>query len=390
MREVKVIEKVKNLCEFYERYKSETGNEYNLFSILKLERKEIRHSLFLADMLNPMGKHSQGTLFLELFIEEIKSKVGEIENINPNDVRINTEINVISKDGKQGRIDVYIEDENNIIYIENKVDAQEGENQLSGYSNVNTYGKKRIILFLTKDGITPQSTKKEEKVYPISYEEDILKWLMKCREKVADKHRLNDIITQYIEIVKEITNQKDGIMEEEMRKIILGNYNEAKKIKESFKQCEKKLDEKAKKLLEDLKNKIQEELLTENEEWKVNKDRNEDNRESIFLKNNKNDFEIGMEHFNSNFKEDDGLRDDKIFCGIFNEKECKKNKWNNKVPIKDFEGTPLKTNSQEYINLFFKDEGDITERLVEHLFKEFKEYFDKNKEKALNLSNNKN
>lgn len=48
MREVKVIEKVKNLCEFYERYKSETGNEYNLFSILKLERKEIRHSLFFS------------------------------------------------------------------------------------------------------------------------------------------------------------------------------------------------------------------------------------------------------------------------------------------------------------------------------------------------------
>lgn len=389
MSEEKVIEKVKQLCEFYEKYKSETGNEYNLFSILKLERKEIRYSLFLADLLNPMGKHSQGTLFLELFIEEIKSKVKGIEKINPNDTRVDTETNVISKEGKLGRIDVFIEDDKNIIYIENKIDAKERENQLNDYSNVNSDGKEKIILFLTKYGRHPESTENKN-VYPISYQEDILKWLMKCREKVADKHRLSDIITQYIEVVKEITNQKDGIMEQEMKKIILENYNEVEKLKDSFLKLVGDLDKKTEKLLESLKNKIKKELLTKNEGWEVNEDREKDNRGSIFLKNDKNDFEIGMEHFNPNFKEDDGLRDDKIFCGIFNEKECKKNKWSEKFPIKDFDNISLKTNSQEYIKLFFKDVDNTTARLVEHLFNEFEKYFNNNKEKALNLSNNKN
>ena len=44
------------------------GEYFNIFSVLRLETKEVRlHSAFLAELLNPEGSHGLGKQFLELF-----------------------------------------------------------------------------------------------------------------------------------------------------------------------------------------------------------------------------------------------------------------------------------------------------------------------------------
>lgn len=44
------------------------GEYFNIFSVLRLETKEVRlHSAFLAELLNPEDSHGLGKQFLELF-----------------------------------------------------------------------------------------------------------------------------------------------------------------------------------------------------------------------------------------------------------------------------------------------------------------------------------
>ena len=51
-----------------------TGENFNIFKILKLEAHEVKtHSAFLAELLNPMGSHSLKDAFLKLFIEIVVS-----------------------------------------------------------------------------------------------------------------------------------------------------------------------------------------------------------------------------------------------------------------------------------------------------------------------------
>ena len=47
-----------------------TGENFNVFSILQMESAEVKtHSAIIAELLNPQGSHSQGTLFLKLFLQ---------------------------------------------------------------------------------------------------------------------------------------------------------------------------------------------------------------------------------------------------------------------------------------------------------------------------------
>ena len=91
------------------------GEYFNIFSVLRLETKEVRlHSAFLAELLNPEGSHGLGKQFLELFLNMVVRKSKEepfyFETENAK-VYVEYYIGVISEDKKSGgRIDLLIED----------------------------------------------------------------------------------------------------------------------------------------------------------------------------------------------------------------------------------------------------------------------------------------
>ncbi len=48
------------------------GEHFNIFSILGMESAENKtHSAFIGELLNPKGSHFMGTIFLELFIDQV-------------------------------------------------------------------------------------------------------------------------------------------------------------------------------------------------------------------------------------------------------------------------------------------------------------------------------
>lgn len=208
------------IAEKYHAIDRATGQQFNVFSILGLESAEVKtHSAFLAELLNPKGSHYQGDLFLKLFLNHL-----EIENFNTSNASVEVEKHIGTIDDKYesgGQIDLYISDNNsppNIIIIENKIWAGDQYNQLKRYQNYATSktSENRISLYyLTPSGSSPSSESKvdliENKDFKLlSYSSDILQWLEECLKAITLKEYLRVNISQYINIIRKMTNQAEN------------------------------------------------------------------------------------------------------------------------------------------------------------------------------------
>ena len=164
----------------------------NIFNALRIIQHEVRHSNFLAWLLNPNDNHGLGELFLKRFLREIlitsnvKKSLIEIEEMNLDLAQVKREFL---------NIDILIEIENLIIIIENKIKSKEHSNQLNRYFEQASkyYGKEPVIVFvyLTVSGGEPSS----EAYISISYEQ--------IEKIIADilsvySERLNPSILMYL------------------------------------------------------------------------------------------------------------------------------------------------------------------------------------------------
>lgn len=157
--------------------------QYNIFNILGVSRFEVRtHSAFLCDLLSPRSSHGQGLLFLKTFLEHYASR-------NPFDFPRLPEFDEPRKwqvfrerDIGYGRIDIVIQNpqEGFICIIENKVDANEGWNQLERYGKWLKSQELKYpdsaLCYLTIKG-SSSFTVEDHKYFRISYHEDIVDWL---------------------------------------------------------------------------------------------------------------------------------------------------------------------------------------------------------------------
>lgn len=203
----------------YEKIAKVTGENFNMFKVLGLTTSEVRlHSSFLAELLNPEGTHERGNIFTKAFIETLKNKLikkqskieisFDCENVK--NVEVEHWLGYIT-DSEGGYIDILLTDStNNHIIIENKIYAGDQKKQLLRYHS--EYPEAPIV-YLTLDGNDPscESTfnKKEvlDKLICISYKFEILPWLEVCKKNAVDHAVLRETITQYINLIKELTHQ---------------------------------------------------------------------------------------------------------------------------------------------------------------------------------------
>jgi hypothetical protein len=133
---------------------------FNIFDSLGIVRTEIRHSNFLAWLLDPNESHGQGSLFLNAVLMDLLRQ-------SPPELRL---FSPIQLDGAEMRgvqvrrefrnIDILIEcDEPRfVIAIENKIDSREHSDQLGRYrKTVNeVFGNVPVqFVFLTREGDEP-------------------------------------------------------------------------------------------------------------------------------------------------------------------------------------------------------------------------------------------
>lgn len=224
-----LLQQISQLSKHYEEIANLSGENFNIFQIIKLTTEEVRiHSRFLAELLNSKGSHGQGSLFLQLFIKQLNLKEIDYSNYK---VSIEKHIGSINEERNEGGIlDIIISDyKNNCIVIENKINAGDQDKQLVRYSNYCKGYKNSSLIYLTLDGKDAQDYSKENLVsgtdyQVISYSSDIILWLENCRKEVATLPIIREGITHYINLIKHLTNQSiNKIMKDEILKIIINN-----------------------------------------------------------------------------------------------------------------------------------------------------------------------
>lgn len=227
----------------------------NLFEILRIEKFEIRHSNFLAWLLDPKGNHGIGTNFIKKFLYDVAIddrshtfSVFEVNNLNFESVRIHRELY---------SIDILIVFDNYVFIIENKINHKETADQLVRYkqSIEKSFKKHKVVcVFLNVDGY--ESTQKD--IYINFSFESIIKYLEQLLEiDTTINYRSRIYIEDYINSVK------NNIMENSEK------YALANKIYKNHKEVfdfilSNRLD-----FYKDLKNALKEKIQKEKKDWKL-------------------------------------------------------------------------------------------------------------------------
>ena len=216
-----------------------TGENFNVFRIIKLESAEVRmHSAFIAELLNPSGSHGQKDIFLKLFIKMFCFKNNDIDTTSCK-VYVEKYIGAINQDKTQGgQIDIFITDKyDNHIIIENKIYATDQVNQLLRY---NKHSPNADLIYLSLDGKEPEEystngLKSEEHYRCRSYSTHISEWLEECRKEVTILPIIRESITQYLNLIKYLTNQTlNDTMKEEVATLLSNNLEASFIISDSL------------------------------------------------------------------------------------------------------------------------------------------------------------
>ncbi len=201
--------KLQGKIETIEAIEREKGERFNIFSILDMERLEVKtHSSFIYELLNPQGLHNQGEKYLKIFIKNILN-INEFKYVN---------VRVVREDyyADEGRIDLTIENNEMFVAVEIKIDASDQDKQIERYLKI---AKRKAanfkVYYLTLDGRDADdqsvgATMKDNirKEYSnLSFADDVLKWIEMCIEGSATLPIVRESLVQYANLVKKITGK---------------------------------------------------------------------------------------------------------------------------------------------------------------------------------------
>lgn len=237
---VNLLNQVKQIVKTHKEHANKQGENFNIFSILSMERREVKtHSNFIYELLNPHGSHGQGKVFLESFAKIVL-------NSGVSNTAIDPQQEDATEDNR--RIDFTLETDDNVIGIEIKIDAGDQFYQLWDYQEeikqrAETQNKGTKLFYLTLDSkeasqesITSRDEKQKLEVCKyenkqkdtnnnymcISFRHEILDWVNDCIKQSAEKSVLREALIQYKILIEKITGQNQD-MDTETAKLIGGN-----------------------------------------------------------------------------------------------------------------------------------------------------------------------
>ena len=240
------LEQISTVVKCYDQIATSTGSDFNIFKILGLSANEVRlHSSLLAELLNPLGSHGQGSRFLCAFKSMLLDKMADEngyceqnrQNLRDFDIAmakvfVEYGIGVVSDDYMSGgRIDIMLVDSNNRrILIENKIYAGDQKHQMVRY---HAYDPDATLLYLNLYGAEPTDDSKgkgtsrelcDADYLCLSYAVDIISWLQQCHKEASGFPLLRESVTQYINLLKHMTNQSERInMQNDIKEMIKSN-----------------------------------------------------------------------------------------------------------------------------------------------------------------------
>lgn len=278
MNEYKEIENIINVVrsridahlKFKKEYNKQLAFDFSLFQFFSIGENKI--SQILAYFLDEKQNHGQGNIFLNEFVRIFCGR----------EVNIHNSLNICEKGiANNKRIDVYIEIDDLIIAIENKIWADDQTDQLKDYANFLEHKSKGnyLLLYLNPYGLEPSSKSindsykktliEQQKLKIISYKHDIINlinnWLVICEAENVS-HFLKEF-KKFLEV--KFLGKNTLNMSKELRSIIYNNEPEVQQIVNEYKKIENEVLNKLNTIGKELEN-ISIEL---NPEIKISKSR---------------------------------------------------------------------------------------------------------------------
>jgi len=149
-------------------------DEFNIFEALGAVKVELRHSEFLAFLMNPTQSHGLGDFFVKRFLQ--KAVVGvDLTELPFTAIDLDIwDLDELEVRREWNNIDILLltelsDDDKLAVIIENKIDSKEHSDQLARYYQIvkqHFPGWKILGLYLTPEGDEPS----DERYLPVSYE----------------------------------------------------------------------------------------------------------------------------------------------------------------------------------------------------------------------------
>jgi hypothetical protein len=187
----------------------------NIFELVGLQRQEIRHSAFLCELLNPgshlgVGKRALNRL-VRIAFSLMTQRQEEKNNFDPFTFELGREGSV-SVHRELYNIDILIIDQETefLIAIENKIGANESEQQLEKYRNriEETYPNfRKLFLFLSPEG---REAETDDQWIPISWSNiaDIVRELISLN---TSSELTNLLLSHYLELTEKHILKSDHL-----------------------------------------------------------------------------------------------------------------------------------------------------------------------------------
>ncbi|WP_299368275.1 PD-(D/E)XK nuclease family protein [Winogradskyella sp.] len=224
---------------FKKEYNKQLALDFNLFQFFSIGENKI--SQILAYFLDVNQNHGQGDIFLSEFIKSFTNERIEIDQV----------VNICEKIiTNKRRLDIYIKIKGLTIGIENKIWADDQNNQLKDYSTFLEKSSKGnyILFYLNPYGTKPsqksidkelsQKLYNENKLKVISYKQDLIPlintWLIKC-EADNVSYFLKEF-KKYLEF--KFLGKNSLNMSKELREIIFNNEREVRQLVNEYKNIE--------------------------------------------------------------------------------------------------------------------------------------------------------
>lgn len=202
-------------------------DQFNIFQSLGVVNQELRHSNFLAWLLDPSETHQLGDYFADALIKLICIEAKERGYLSPSIFDIDSwNFSDLEVRREWKNIDLFLVDHQNQFYllIENKVRSGESDGQLKKYKEIalKEYPTYRgVCAFLTIEGYTPKDETLE--YVPLSYKNisDLIDKLLNSK-----KAQIGEEILLFIEHYNELLKRyilEDSKIQEICRKIYLNH-----------------------------------------------------------------------------------------------------------------------------------------------------------------------
>ena len=198
-----------------EKWRKKLNNDYNPLLVIRSQSDEVRlHSRIIHSLLETLGNHGVGALFLEPFLEMLGFRDFFVD------------LDKVFVRAEYKHIDLYISDGDRHIIIENKIYADDGDKQIERYidtlinDGVDCENIAVVYLSVNRREIADYSLGawriSDDKKYlmrdndkiiykNITYENEILSWVESCQSKAKNIANLNATLEFYKDCVTKIT-----------------------------------------------------------------------------------------------------------------------------------------------------------------------------------------